>query len=288
MTAFPTGTLTGVLLGLAVGSALLLIASAVTTRRAAGPPRGAGRPHRRRGPGPAGSRVAAWSVGGAVIGAVVGLVVTALPVVAVLSGGLGAAAPSLLLRSRARRLRRAVRAAWPDAVDTLASGVRAGMSLPEAVGAVAQAGPEPLRPAFAAFAIEYRVTASFPRALDALRAGAPDAVADRVAAALALAWGCGGSELGEVLRALSRMLREDARVRAEIEARQSWTVAAARLAVAAPFVTLAVLALRPEAAAAYATGGGAVVIAVAAAAAALAYALMRRIARLPQDGRWPA
>ena len=37
---------------------------------------------------------------------------------------------------------------WPDAVDNLASAVRAGMSLAEAVSGLAVRGPEPLRPSF--------------------------------------------------------------------------------------------------------------------------------------------
>ena len=42
-------------------------------------------------------------------------------------------------------------------------------------------------------------------------------------------------------------LREDARTRAELETRQGWTINAARLAVAAPWIVLGLLSLRPEA-----------------------------------------
>jgi tight adherence protein B len=276
----------GILIGLAFGSGLLLILSSFSSHHGPFAGRSGRRPRVRSGR--SASTLVVVSVGCAVAGGVLGLVITALPIVAVLAALTGALVPTLVRRRGEARRQRTVRAAWPDAVDTLASGVRAGLSLPEAVAAVATSGPEPLRPAFTAFAIEYRVTASFPRALDALRDTAPDAVAARVAAALDLAWGCGGTELGAVLRALSRMLREDSRVRAEIEARQSWTVAAARMAVAAPFVTLAVLALRPEAASAYATPAGAALIAAVGIASVLAYGLMRRIARLPGDDRRPA
>ena len=52
----------------------------------------------------------------------------------------------------------------------------------------------------------------------------------------------GGSDLGRLLRTLSQFLREDARTRAELETRQGWTVGAARLALAAPWIVLAMLA----------------------------------------------
>jgi len=54
---------------------------------------------------------------------------------------------------RARRRQREFAEVWPEAVDNLSSAVRAGMSLPEALSGLAIRGPEPLRPAFAGFAI---------------------------------------------------------------------------------------------------------------------------------------
>ena len=58
------------------------------------------------------------------------------------------------------------------------------------------------------------------------------------------------------LRTLSAFLREDARTRVRnLETRQSWTVNAARLAVAAPWIVLAMLALRGGSLQAYAPAG---------------------------------
>src|SRR5690606_40728102 len=54
-------------------------------------------------------------------------------------------APSAYVRSKARRRRTELRTLWPDVVDDLASGVRAGLSLPEALIALAERGPEQLR-----------------------------------------------------------------------------------------------------------------------------------------------
>ena len=83
-----------------------------------------------------------------------------------------------------------------------------------------------------------------------------------------------------------RFLREDARTRAELETRQGWTVNAARLAVAAPWVVLAMLShATPSRCAAYATAAGVAVLAVGAASPLVAYRVMVRIGRLPEEER---
>ena len=135
------------------------------------------------------------------------------------------------------------------------------------------------------FEREYRATGSFAAALDALQESLRDPVADRVIASLRIAREVGGTDLGTVLRTVSALLREDARTRGEIEARQSWTVNAARLAVAAPWITLALLCTRPEAARAYASLTGAIVLVAAAAVSFVAYRAMIRIGRLPAEQR---
>lgn len=234
------------------------------------------------------SRVVATCLVVALVAAILALLVTALPLAAGLAALAGAIAPVLVLRRRAAARRQSVRAAWPDAVDGLVSAVRAGMSLPEAVGDLGRTGPEPLRPAFTHFAAEYRATGSFATSVDVLQDRLADPVADRVTAALRLAREVGGSDLGIMLRTLSVMLRDEARTRSEILARQSWTVAAARMAVAAPWVTLALLSTRPEAASAYSTAAGAVVLTAAALLSVVAYTVMMRIGRLPDDERTQA
>jgi tight adherence protein B len=193
--------------------------------------------------------------------------------------------PWSLVRVRARRRRVVMRELWPEAVDHLRSGIRAGLSLPEAVSQLADRGPLPLRPAFAAFAEDYRSSGRFVECLDRLKARLADPVADRIVEALRLTREVGGNDLGRLLGTVSAFLREDARTRAELEARQSWTVNGARLAVAAPWVVLALLASRAEAVTAYNSAGGAVVLAVGAGCSLLAYRLMVRIGRLPEETR---
>lgn len=213
------------------------------------------------------------------------LLVTAVPTAALLAFFASGGIPVLLIRRRVRLHQRTLRRAWPDAVDALLSAVRAGLSLPEAVAALEFKGPLALRPAFNEFAANYRAAGSFGEALEALGDHLADPIADRVISVLKIAREVGGSDLGSVLRTLSSILREDARMRGEIEARQSWTVNSARLAVAAPWITLALLSTRPEAVRAYNSAAGAVVLFVAFALSFLAYRVMIFIGRLPDEPR---
>lgn len=280
--------LPGALVGLLVALAVLLVIAALRRPR---PPRdevrGSSRPLARlllqagwSSVSP--SMLIAGSVLAGLVGGVLTAAVTGLPVAALLAAIVLGSAPLVLLRRRARQRTELARASWPEAVDTMVAGIRAGLGLPDAVSAVAVSGPAVLRPVFAAASGEHRATGSFDAALDRLQDTAADAVADRVVVALRLARELGGTSVGEVLRTLSTMLREDARIRAEIRGRQSWTVSAARMAVAAPWITLLLLSTRPETVAAFASPGGTVVLALAALLTVGAYLLMTRLARLPE------
>ncbi|WP_147918228.1 type II secretion system F family protein [Ruania zhangjianzhongii] len=225
------------------------------------------------------------SVAVAVVVGVVVLGLTGSPTIAAAFGLLSLLAPQTYIRVRARRRRVALRELWPDAVDDLASAIRAGMSLPEAVGSLAERGPEQLRPAFAEFAEDYRATGRFIDALERLKVRLADPVADRLIESLRLTREVGGTDLGRLLRTLSQFLRQDLRARGELEARQSWTVNGARLAAAAPWLILAMLSTRPQTVEAFNSAVGALVLLIGGVASVGAYLVMVRLGRLPEDER---
>jgi tight adherence protein B len=212
-------------------------------------------------------------------------IVSGTPPVAVAFGSMGAYLPVAVVSVRARRRQREFAEVWPEAVDNLASAVRAGMSLPDALAALAVRGPEPLRPAFDAFALDYQVTGRFGECLDRLKARLADPVGDRVVEGLRIAREVGGGELGRLLRNLSGFLRDDARTRSELESRQAWTVNGARLAVAAPWVILLIMSFQPDVIRRYSSAAGVLVLVVGAALCVTAYWSMIRIGRLPTERR---
>lgn len=220
-----------------------------------------------------------------VIVLVLALALTRVPAVSLAFMVMAASTPLAVVRARARRQRSRLREVWPDAVDHIASGVRAGLSLPEALIQLGHRGPVELRPAFEGFGHDYRASGRFADSLDRLKERLADPVADRLVEAVRLAREVGGSDLGRVLRALSAFLREDARSRAELEARQSWTVNAARLAMVAPWIVLLLMATRGTALQAYREPTGVVILIVGAVLSVLAYQVMVRIGRLPEEQR---
>lgn len=278
-------------LGLVLGAGLLLVWLSCWSRPV--------RPVRRRGrldrlaadlqqagiAGVSPGALVGWSVaGGGVVAAVCWAASGAWPV-ALCFGGFAAVAPAAWVRGRARKRRLRLRGLWPEVADQLTSAVRAGLALPEALAQLGERGPEELRRPFRRFGADYRSTGRFSPSLDALKDELADPVADRIVEALRLTSEVGGPDVGRLLRTLSGFLREDARVRSELEARQSWTVGAARLAGAAPWIVLALLITRPEGAEAFASGTGTAVLFGGLVTTVVGYRLMIRLGRLPEESR---
>ena len=208
-----------------------------------------------------------------------------VPIIGLLFGLFAATIPLLLVRRRRSQRSVELREVWPEAVDNLASGVRAGLSLPEALTQLGVRGPEQLRSAFRRFGDDYRGTGRFGESLDALKVNLSDPVGDRVVESLRMAREVGGTDLGRLLRTLSAFLREDARTRSELETRQGWTVNAARLALCAPWILLLLLSSQPDAVKAYNTAAGTLVLLIGGGVSLLAYRVMLRVARLPTERR---
>ncbi|MGO3795822.1 MAG: type II secretion system F family protein [Pauljensenia sp.] len=194
--------------------------------------------------------------------------------------------PAAVVRSRSRHRVATARSAWPDIIDSLVAGVRSGGGLPELMVDLADSGPPALRPHFERFAVDYRADGRFDVALARLKDRLADPVADRIIEALRLAREVGGSDLSALLRDLGVLLREESRVRGELEARQSWTVNAARLGVVAPWLVLVIISAQTQAARAYSTAQGVLVLVAGALATVVAYLAMQRIGRLPTERRF--
>lgn len=227
----------------------------------------------------------AVSCGSTLSGGLVAFALTKVMALAVLAGALAGAGPWQYVRQRARAHLKERRDAWPDAVDHVASAVRAGLSIPESLRQLAEHGPEVLREDFAAFARHDAAHGRFDDSLDVLKESLADPAADRLIESLRLARNVGGTDVGRLLRTLSAFLREDASTRAELAARQSWTISAARLALAAPWLALLIVGFRGNGFAAYQTSTGVLVLIVGTLVSWAAYLAMKTIGRLPLEER---
>lgn len=280
----------GALVGLGLGVGLLLIWSAFFLPRTAKPVRPGGPRGRqllsRAGLGEV--SVASLAVLCAAFALVAFVVIQAISrtvPVSLAFALMAGYAPVAVVKQRASRRQREFAEVWPDAVDNLASAVRAGLSLPDALAALGTNGPEALRDSFDQFALDYQVTGRFHESLDRLKERLADPVGDRVVEGLRIAREVGGGELGRLLRNLSGYLRDEARTRSEMESRQAWTVNGARLAVAAPWAVLLLMSFQSGSVTAYSSGAGVVVLLIGAVLCLSAYRLMMRIGRLPVERR---
>jgi tight adherence protein B len=280
----------GAVIGLLLGTGLCLIFFALT----GAPPAASSQPRRsavqsllaRAGvEGVTTTGVAVLCLSSALVAGVLMLAISGTAPVAVMFALMAAYLPLAVLGGRARRRQHELAELWPEAVDNLGSAVRAGLSLPEALAQLSERGPQPLREPFARFAADYQASGRFNESLDVLKQRLADPVGDRVVEGLRVAREVGGGDLGRVLRTLSAFLRDDLRTRAELEARQAWTVNGARLAVASPWIVLLMLSFQREVIRRYATTEGTVVLIGGALVCLIAYRLMVRLGRLPAERR---
>lgn len=230
-------------------------------------------------------RLAALSLSSAIVATIAIASTSGSLMASGVAGLLGAWLPAAVDSGRARRRARESRAAWPDALASLIASIRAGVSLPAAISELAERSSPAIAPGFVAFRATYRATGSFSSGLESLRTRLGDPIADRVAVALGIAHEVGGGDLVRVLRTLSDQVRSDIHLTAEIESRWSWTVTAARVAAAAPWIVLVLMLTRPEGSEAYASPAGSAVLAAGALSTLVGYQLMLRAGRLPEERR---
>ncbi len=116
-------------------------------------------------------------------------------------------APLSLVRWRARQRSAELRELWPEVTDNLASGVRAGLSLPEALMQLGVRGPEQLRSPFQRFGEDYRATGQWTESLNRLKYNFAHPVGDRIVETLRLAREVGGHDLGRLLRSTAASVK---------------------------------------------------------------------------------
>jgi tight adherence protein B len=187
-----------------------------------------------------------WAVS-ALAGAVTLAVVAALtraPLVAIAPALAAAAVPHVWCSHRRSVRLRAWQAAWPDALRELIAAVVAGRSLPHAVTALGDFGPEPLRAVFADFRVLMRVF-GFTAALEQVKERLADPTSDRVVEVLIVAHEQGGSIVRDVLEDLVVATTKDLKVLDEIDTEGLEMRINARAVLVLPWAVLVALTLRP-------------------------------------------
>lgn len=195
------------------------------------------------------------------------------------------AIPFAIAQQRAIKARRSRERAWPECIDNAISALNSGQSITEALIALAEHGPELLRPNFIAICEQLHAGVNLSRALSEELALLDSPAGEQVFMTLSYAKEYGGRDVTTTLRLLANFLRDEAQIRDEIEARFGWVKNSALMGAIAPWLLLALLSLQKETVAAFATGAGRLVLIVGVVATAGAFIWMERIARLPESPR---
>jgi tight adherence protein B len=157
----------------------------------------------------------------------------ALP--AVVCGVFCASFPIAAYRQRRRNRLSIAQDSWPRMIEELrllTSSV--GRSLPQALFEVGAAGPEVMRPAFAAAQREWMLTTDFERTLHVLREQLADPTCDATCETLLIAHELGGTGIDRRLADLAKDRRDDVAYRKDVRARQSGVRFARRFVLFVP------------------------------------------------------
>ena len=150
-------------------------------------------------------------------------------------------APRLVLARLARRRRRAIVLALPDALGRIAAAMRAGATFTGAVQATVEEDDGPLGQELGLVLREHRLGARLEEALDDLGERVQSEEMDLVITATLIAHEVGGN-LAEVLRRLAGTLRRKIEMEGKIRALTSQGVLQGRVVAALPFLVLGALA----------------------------------------------
>jgi tight adherence protein B len=229
-----------------------------------------------------------FAAGCLTLGGAVALAITAAtdtPVVGVVPAISAALLPRMVLARRRTRRLRAVQEAWPDGLREMQAAIAAGMSLPQAVTALADNGPSALRLAFARFPALLR-TVGMVTALEIVKAEVADPTTDRVVEVLILAHERGGRVVSDILRDLADGTAADVRALEQIATDALEQKINARAVFVLPWLVLLTLTAKPGPFRDfYQSPSGLGVVAVAALLSLAGVAIAGHLAREPLESR---
>ncbi|MBU3716320.1 MAG: hypothetical protein FGM63_04700 [Candidatus Nanopelagicaceae bacterium] len=193
--------------------------------------------------------------------------------------------PFILAKRKSEKFRVERDQAWPVAIDEIVASLQAGLSITESVTALAEQGPPQLQ-------------ATFRRVREGLSGGEDiekllriemqildSSTADQTLSTLLFAKQFGGREVISTLRMLSTFLREEIKVREEIDTRFGWVRNSAVLGAVAPWLLLALLSTQRSTVEAYQTTAGVSILSLGVIFTAIAFLWMERVSRMPTPPR---
>lgn len=188
---------------------------------------------------------------------------------------------SMVSAARRRRFARL----WPEVIDSVHSAIASGLSLNEAFDDLAIEGPRELRIYFLELTSSLDNGATMESAIDYLKSEIGEVHADKFCEVIRIANASGSESLAASLAQQSKNLRNDLSLAGQLEAKQSWVIGTAKIAVTAPWIVVALLSARSENAAVYASPLGFQILLAGFVICAVAYRLVNSLGKMPSQPR---
>ena len=169
---------------------------------------------------------------------------------------------------------------WIAFIDDLSSGVRAGLTLSDALAQALKNSEEPLRSEFLEAIVEFNRSGQVSRVLLILQSQIKDAVGAATVKLLSVVMKTGANDLASSLRILADASRETINLVQELKAKQSWVLNGARISVIAPWLILLALWTQESVRVAYQNFTGQLVLVLVATVGVVGYFAMKRIGKI--------
>jgi tight adherence protein B len=188
--------------------------------------------------------------------------------------------PGILLNQRKIKIQDQKMRQWTLLIDDLTSGVRAGLTISEALAQALQNCEEPLRLDFQEAILEINRSGQVSKVITILKNQITDTVGVATLKLLQVVMKTGANDLATSLSILSNSSRENHNLIQELKAKQSWVLNGARISVISPWLVLLALWTQESVRNAYQNLIGQLILILVAVVGLFGYLVMKRIGRI--------
>jgi len=207
-------------------------------------------------------------------------IITKVFVIAPVSLAVAILLPGILLNQRKTKMQDQKMQQWTLLIDDLTSGVRAGLTIGEALAQALQNCEEPLRSDFQEAILEINRSGQVSKVISILRNKITDTVGVATLKLLQVVLKTGANDLATSLSILSNSSRENHNLIQELKAKQSWVLNGARISVISPWLVLLALWTQESVRNAYQNLIGQLILILVAVVGLFGYLVMKRIGRI--------
>jgi len=207
-------------------------------------------------------------------------ITTKVFVIAPVSLTLAILLPGILLKQRKIKMQDQKMQQWTLLIYDLTSGVRAGLTIGEALAQALQNCEEPLRSDFQEAILEINRSGQVSKVISILKNQITDAVGVATLKLLQVVLKTGANDLATSLSILSNSSRENHNLIQELKAKQSWVLNGARISVISPWLVLLALWTQESVRNAYQNLIGQLILILVAVIGLFGYLVMKRIGRI--------